>query len=63
MLDIEFIILIEMKSKCALPIQYDLDNDVELSDGVCVFVYVNKLWHDNHVAGCWCELYMLNVDW
>ena len=20
------------------------------------------LWHDNHVVGCWCEWYMLNVD-
>ena len=32
-----------MKSKCALPIQYDSDNDVELSNGACVFVYVNEL--------------------
>ena len=37
-------------------------NDVELNDGVYVFVYVDELWYDNHVVGCWCEWYMLNVD-
>jgi len=26
-------------------------NDVELNDGVYVFVYVHELWHDNHVVG------------